>query len=57
MAAARDQVMAWLACDTAWIPRPTDRHAALLGALIALPGIQGNLVPDAHLAALRWNTN
>ena len=42
------QVPAWLACETAWIPQPRD----LLGEFLALPGIHGNLVPDAHLAAL-----
>ncbi|MBR1126132.1 hypothetical protein JQ628_31735 [Bradyrhizobium lablabi] len=31
---------------------PTERHAAVLGKLLALPGIYGNLVPDVHLAAL-----
>lgn len=46
------QARAWLACDTAWIPQPTDRHADLLGRFLALPGVHGNLVPDAHLAAL-----
>lgn len=46
------QVMAWLGRDVAWIPQPGERHAAILGELLALPGIQGNLVPDAHLAAL-----
>jgi predicted nucleic acid-binding protein len=29
-----------------------DRHAEVLGALLAEPGVHGNLVPDAHLAAL-----
>jgi predicted nucleic acid-binding protein len=29
-----------------------ERHAELLGSLLALPGIHANLVPDAHLAAL-----
>lgn len=42
----------WLGCDVAWIPRPTDRHAGILGELLAVPGIRANLVPDAHLAAL-----
>src|SRR5664280_1531102 len=46
------QVRAWLACETAWIPQPTERHADLLNELLALPGVHGNLVPDAHLAAL-----
>jgi toxin-antitoxin system PIN domain toxin len=46
------QVRAWLDCETAWIPDPTERHAEVLGEFLALPGIHGNLVPDAHLAAL-----
>ena len=46
------QVRAWLACGTAWIPQPTERHADLLDELLALPGVHANLVPDAHLAAL-----
>jgi len=46
------QVLAWLGCETAWIPQPTERHAEVLGELLALPGVRGNLVPDAHLAAL-----
>jgi toxin-antitoxin system PIN domain toxin len=46
------QVRAWLACETAWIPQPTERHADLLDELLALPGVHANLVPDAHLAAL-----
>ena len=52
LAAAWDQVLAWLACETAWVPEPTERHAELLGTLLALPGLRGNLVPDAHVAAL-----
>jgi uncharacterized protein len=27
-------------------------HAELLGQFLTLPGIHGNLIPDAHLAAL-----
>jgi toxin-antitoxin system PIN domain toxin len=46
------QVRAWLACDTVWIPQPTERHAELLDRFLALSGVHGNLVPDAHLAAL-----
>jgi uncharacterized protein len=49
---AWSQVLAWLACETAWIPEPTERHAELLGVFLALPGVHANLVPDAHLAAL-----
>jgi predicted nucleic acid-binding protein len=36
----------------AWIPQPTDRHEEVLGSLLIKGGVQGNLVPDAHLAAL-----
>ena len=46
------QVRAWLACEPAWIPQATERHADLLDELLALPGVHANLVPDAHLAAL-----
>ena len=46
------QVLAWLACEMAWVPQPTERHAELLGAFLALPGVHGNLVPDAQLATL-----
>ena len=46
------QVMRWLAADPVWVPQPTERHADVLGELLTLPGVHGNLVPDAHLAAL-----
>ena len=49
---AWNQVVAWLACDSVWIPRPTERHADILGDLIVNSGVVANLVPDAHLAAL-----
>jgi toxin-antitoxin system PIN domain toxin len=52
IADAWGQALAWLNCDITWIPQPTERHAQLLGELLALPGVHGNLVPDAHLAAL-----
>jgi predicted nucleic acid-binding protein len=48
---AWQQVHAWLACETAWIPQPTERHAELLREFLALR-MHGNLVPDAHLAGL-----
>ena len=51
-AAAREQVSNWLSAETVWAPEPTEHHAAVLGKLLALPGVYGNLVPDAHLAAL-----
>ena len=46
------QARTWLACETVWLPQPTERHADLLGEFLALPGVHGNLVPDAHMAAL-----
>jgi uncharacterized protein len=46
------QVQMWLSAPPAWIPQPGERHAVFLGELFALPGIYGNLIPDAHLAAL-----
>ena len=52
MAAAWDQVAAWLACETTWIPEPTERHAELLREMLTLPGLRGNLVADAHVATL-----
>ena len=46
------QAVAWLGCESAWIPQPTERHPEILGELLAAPGVHANLVPDAHLAAL-----
>jgi toxin-antitoxin system PIN domain toxin len=46
------QVLAWLDCETVWIPQSAERHAELLGQLLAMPGIHANLAPDAYLAAL-----
>jgi uncharacterized protein len=46
------RMQAWFACEAVWTPQPTERHAELLGRFLALPGMHGNLVPDAHLAAL-----
>lgn len=46
------QVEEWLRCEASWVPMPTERHATLLGQLLADSGVHGNLVHDAHLAAL-----
>ena len=46
------QVGAWLDVDAVWIPEPTERHRTVLGSLLDAGGIQANLVPDAHVAAL-----
>jgi toxin-antitoxin system PIN domain toxin len=52
IASAWAQVADWLSCDIVWIPQATDRHAAVLGELLSHAGAHGNLVMDAHLAAL-----
>ncbi len=52
IAEAWRQVSAWLDAEVAWVPQPTQRHREVLGRLLAAAGVQANLVPDAHLAAL-----
>jgi toxin-antitoxin system PIN domain toxin len=42
----------WLASPAAWTPVPTHRHAELLGDLVRRYAVSGNLITDAHLAAL-----
>ncbi len=42
----------WLGADVAWIPQPTEQHATVLRSLITTYGLRGNLVSDAHLAAI-----
>ena len=51
-AAAWRQVTAWLDVDTVWTPAPAERHRVVLATLLDTAGVQGNIVPDAHLAAL-----
>ena len=45
-------VRSWLAQPTAAIVEPSSRHLGILGGLLAATGTAGNLVNDAHLAAL-----
>lgn len=52
MTDAWKQVEEWLDCEPVWVPEPTERHREVLGSLLAGSGMQANLVPDAHLAAL-----
>lgn len=49
---AFDVVEAWLAQPCATVVHPGDRHAIVLRRLLASSGMAGNLVSDAHLAAL-----
>jgi toxin-antitoxin system PIN domain toxin len=45
-------VRSWLAQPSAMVVEPGPRHAEVLGGLLAEAGAAGNLVNDAHLAAL-----
>lgn len=49
---ALDIVDGWLARPNTVVVHPTDRHGAVLRELLAPLGTGGNLVTDAHLAAL-----
>jgi toxin-antitoxin system PIN domain toxin len=49
---AMDRVDAWLAADPAVVVEPTANHRGLVRSLLAPLGTGGNLVNDAHLAAL-----
>lgn len=51
-AEAWEFVSDWLAADQAWVPLPGPRHADLLGRLLIDGDLRGNLVTDAHLAAI-----
>ncbi len=49
---ALDRVDAWLAAPSAVVVEPTPEHPHVLRRLLAPVGVGGNLVNDAHLAAL-----
>jgi uncharacterized protein len=49
---ALDRVHAWLAAAPAVVVEPTPDHPAVLRRLLQDIGVGGNLVNDAHLAAL-----
>ncbi|MES2208713.1 MAG: type II toxin-antitoxin system VapC family toxin [Chloroflexota bacterium] len=49
---ATDQVRTWLTAPAAVVVEPTARHADVLAGLLSGVGTAGNLVSDAHLAAL-----
>jgi uncharacterized protein len=49
---AMDRVDAWLAAPPAVVIEPTRNHPAVVRTLLAPFGTGGNLVNDAHLAAL-----
>jgi len=49
---AWEQVEEWLGLPGVWVPEPTEQHAKVLGQLLLAANAGGNLVPDAHLAAI-----
>ena len=49
---AANMLERWLSSPTCVVVEPTSRHLALLRGLLAVAGTGGNLVNDAHLAAL-----
>lgn len=49
---AMDRVDAWIAAGPAVVVEPTPRHGSVVRDLLRTVGVGGNLVSDAHLAAL-----
>lgn len=49
---AWSHVTDWLDADQVWVPGPGTRHREILGGLLNGADLRGNLVSDAHLAAL-----
>lgn len=49
---AGELVESWVSAPSATVVEPTARHLPLLRGLLAEAGTAGNLVSDAHLAAL-----
>src|SRR5919109_4191872 len=49
---ACDVVRGWLARPSAVVVEPTRRHVDILAGLLAEAGTAGNVVSDAHLAAI-----
>jgi len=49
---AADFIEDWLEPEIAWIPREGAGHARILADLITRYQLRGNIVSDAHLAAL-----
>jgi toxin-antitoxin system PIN domain toxin len=46
------QTLEWLSNRRVWIPEATEDHVVVLGKLLEATHATGNLVMDAHLAAL-----
>jgi hypothetical protein len=54
---ALQQVQDWLAASPVVVATPTSRHPEILTSLLEAVGSGGNLVNDAHLAALAIELN
>ncbi len=54
---ATDIVATWLSAPNTVVVQPGSRHGALLASLLDDVGTAGNLVNDAHLAALAIENN
>ncbi len=52
MDAAWRQVEEWLETPAAWVPLATDRHAQVLGSLLATHRLDWRMITDARIAAL-----
>ena len=50
--AAWEQVKDWLALPNVWVPLPTNQHPHALARMLGAAGDGGDLISDAHLAAL-----
>lgn len=50
--ASLHMVRSWRDHPTVTVVEPTDRHLDVLGHLLEATGVGGNLVSDAHIAAL-----
>lgn len=54
---AWQQIEEWLVLPCVWIPQPADKHSLILRELLFAVNATGNLIPDAHLAALALEHN
>jgi hypothetical protein len=46
------QIQTWLSHPRVWVPAPGQRHSEILARMLIVSHASGNLVPDAHMAAL-----
>lgn len=51
-AQAVEQAQAWLSATSAMVVEPTGQHLNVVAGLLGAVGVGGNMVNDAHLAAL-----